>query len=524
MRTSTGRGTSCSPSRHGATDGVSGVFAAKRHGAAATRPSMARRFAAAIAASETARQPAVERRPKPPVARLAQHGLAGGGIAQPHCRHARQRKLLAQQSLRQRRAGTPPTPAPPPDPLPGLLTMRTWSRDAASSPDTPMPSASSSSGSTDLPSMPRNSTPIRCRPRSVFRNRPPSRTVRSSPSTSAQDSSRASSTCPYQAGSSWPGVSSADRPASPVSIGAIRWIMSRQISTNGSMWQSSCEANSSGRTRPSRRRFCNAWARPSASPVRSASTCHVAVRRAHQVGGIELQQVVRLVRADVAAWAQECRIGIDQCRRHRAIGQQALRAVDIGQYRIEQPRALRQSRFEFGKFRLRQRQRDRIETPRIGRRARQQAGDAFLLHHAVESRRAFGQDAVAKSGKHAEQTAPLRAQPPLAVHHLVACHARRLTSQSLRRKSPTRRKSSVRGCSRERARPARPCCPACGRSGRSAIDGGPPLRWRSPGSARSYVRRDATRDASSRPGCGRSSGRRCRTPAASAPGSSGAAH
>ena len=50
---------------------------------------------------------------------------------------------------------------------------------------------------------------------------------------------------------------------------------------------------------------------------------------------------------------------------------------------------------------------------------------------------------MAKSGKDTEQVAPLRAQTSLAVDHFVACHHGKLTSQ------PVRRKSSVRGCSRD---------------------------------------------------------------------------
>ncbi len=42
---------------------------------------------------------------------------------------------------------------------------------------------------------------------------------------------------------------------------------------------------------------------------------------------------------------------------------------------------------------------------------------------------------MAKPGKHAKQPAPLLAQPPLPVHHLVARHGGRLTTHPDRRKS-----------------------------------------------------------------------------------------
>ena len=170
-----------------------------------------------------------------------------------------------------------------------------------------------------------------------------------------------------------------------------------------------------------------------------------AVRAHAQVGGIELQQSRPDRRSRHAARPQERRIGVHQRRRQHAIGQQALRAIQIGQHRIQQPRALRQSGFERGEFRLRQRQRDRVEAPRIGRRAGKQARNALLLHHPVEPPCALGQHAVAEPGQHAKQAAPLRAQSALAVHHFVASHCGKLTSQ------PDRRKSSVRGCSRDTA-------------------------------------------------------------------------
>ncbi len=170
-----------------------------------------------------------------------------------------------------------------------------------------------------------------------------------------------------------------------------------------------------------------------------------AVGRAYQVGGVELQQLAIRLRLGLAAGPQEPRICVDQCGGQRAVGQQSLRAVQIGEHRLQKLRALRQAGFERDEFRLRQRQRDRVEPPRIGRRARQQARRTLFLHHPLEPPGTLGQHAPAQAGEHAQQAAPLRAQPTLAVHHLVACHGRRLTSH------PERRKSSVRGCSRDNA-------------------------------------------------------------------------
>ena len=170
-----------------------------------------------------------------------------------------------------------------------------------------------------------------------------------------------------------------------------------------------------------------------------------AIRGTHEVGRIELQLRAEIVVRGMTTWPQERRIGVHQRWRHNAISQQALGAVQIGEHRIQQAGALGQPDFERLEFRLGQRQRDRVEPPRIGWRARKQARGALLLHHSVEPPAALGEHTVAQAGQHAEQTAPLRAQPSLAVHHLVASHCGKLTSQL------DRRKSSVRGCSRDTA-------------------------------------------------------------------------
>ena len=194
MRTSTGRGTSPSPPRHGATEGVTIALAAKRQGAAATR-SQQRTAIGLRHASQSGRRRAVKCRAEAPFVRIAQDGRAARHVPSQTRRHAGQRKRSCRAASSPGRAGRLPAPAPRRG---RCRAVERCAHDRArrrAVPATPTPSGSSSSGSTWLPSMPRNSTPIGCRPRSVFRNRPPSRTVRSPPSTRAHDSSRASSTC-----------------------------------------------------------------------------------------------------------------------------------------------------------------------------------------------------------------------------------------------------------------------------------------------------------------------------------------
>ena len=51
-------------------------------------------------------------------------------------------------------------------------------------------------------------------------------------------------------------------------------------------------------------------------------------------------------RADAVAGAKKAGIRVDQRRRKQAVFQQLLRAVDVGQHKVEQPRALDEAGFE----------------------------------------------------------------------------------------------------------------------------------------------------------------------------------
>ena len=101
MRISTGRGTSPSPSRQGATEGVTTAFAAYFHGAASIRSSNARRCGSAIAANGTGG--------KAPSSAGRMHHASGSQPAtdvratlspSQTVRHAGQRKVLAEQPRR----------------------------------------------------------------------------------------------------------------------------------------------------------------------------------------------------------------------------------------------------------------------------------------------------------------------------------------------------------------------------------------------------------------------------------------
>ncbi len=155
---------------------------------------------------------------------------------------------------------------------PGSLLMRSAPARAASiSPGTPsrLP-ASSSSGSIMRESSRRSSTSTCCRPLRVFRNTAPPRTVRSPPSTSAQDSSRDRNMCSNQCGLPVPGVSSAMEGLAR--SGARRCSASCQVSKNGRSVRICMPRKVSGMTRASTRRFSRAMAMPAAPAVRSAST------------------------------------------------------------------------------------------------------------------------------------------------------------------------------------------------------------------------------------------------------------
>ena len=67
---------------------------------------------------------------------------------------------------------------------------------------------------------------------------------------------------------------------------------------------------------------------------------------AHQVGGVQVQAAVAAARLDAVARAQEARVAEHQLGRQQPSSSSALRAVQIGQQRVEQPRALGQARLD----------------------------------------------------------------------------------------------------------------------------------------------------------------------------------
>ena len=304
-------------------------------------------------------------------------------------------------------------------PDPGSLAMRTVPpRIASSRPATPERRlGSSSSGSTSRPSTRRSSTSTCCNPTSVLRYRRPSRTVRSPPSTSAQESSRERNMCSNHCGCAVPPVSSATVGASrPGGCQALQRVLPE-------VEKGAERADLRGTERLGQHARQQPPVLPRGADARRAGGAirqHTpgSVRPAQQVGGVELQD--RRPGA-IAGEAEIAGVGVDQRRRHHSLAQQHARAVDVGQHGREQARALGQARFKRGELGGRDRQRHRIAAERVfgGVGAGQHAGDALLLERVGEPPRPLLQAALAEPGERAEQRAPVRPQPAAAVHHLI---------------------------------------------------------------------------------------------------------
>ncbi len=285
-------------------------------------------------------------------------------------------------------------------PAPGLFSICTVpSRQALSRPGVPQDmSSETSSWSIAPPRCRRISTCTGCRPRNVFTQSAPSRTVRSPSSTSAQPSARASTTCSNQRGSVWPGVSNAS-PGLPASAGARRCRRSCQMSKNGRNGVTSGAAEQLrqharhhaavlqhiGQARPARR--CGPPARTIFRPRRAPDR-----RRRDACGGPgHARRRRRCGRRGYRLWRD---------RRGRAAAgrrKQVLRAVDVGEHGFQQRGALGQSGRQGGELGFAQQERDRVAAPLPGirarpaapprppRRRRGQFGGAFLQHHGAHA-------------------------------------------------------------------------------------------------------------------------------------------
>ncbi len=98
-------------------------------------------------------------------------------------------------------------------------------------------------------------------------------------------------------------------------------------------------------------------------------------------------------------------IGVDQRRRQHARRQQPLLAIHIAQDCIQQTRPLDQPGLESLEFRLRQRQRNRIESPGIGR-ARRQTRRKEPSSAAIRSSRAARSASVSRPSPASTPSSP----------------------------------------------------------------------------------------------------------------------
>ena len=299
-----------------------------------------------------------------------------------------------------------------------LRTCTVPLRAASSSPVIPVPGLEASSSPSSVPpGTRRSSTSTCCRPRRVFRNTRPDRTVRSRACTSAQPRSRESARCSGQCGSSTPGVSIATKgmrsslnaaaPDAATSGAAARTSASCHASKNGRSWRTWVGPEQLRQyAREQAAAFAGiADAERAAGPV--GEHAPLPVRTAHEVGGIGLQKALRR-RWHGSACAQEGGIGMHQRCRQRAAREQRLRAINVRQDRFKQTSALAQPGLQRGEFVGCDRQRHRVAMPGRGpvlRRPRVRAG-------ARGRRAGLGRTLPARPVCSANAGAPRRGRPP----------------------------------------------------------------------------------------------------------------
>ena len=149
-----------------------------------------------------------------------------------------------------------------------------------------------------------------------------------------------------------------------------------------------------------------------------------AVGQAHQVGRVGVDSGAA-GGSHVAARPEETRVGVDEARRHQALGQQAPLAVEVGGDGVEQARALVQATGERGPLLGRQQHRDRAQQRGGGLRAAAGIGDAGLCVLARHAGGAGGEHPVRQGVQRADQRRPRGAQATAAGHHLVELRRRR---------------------------------------------------------------------------------------------------
>ncbi len=151
-----------------------------------------------------------------------------------------------------------------------------------------------------------------------------------------------------------------------------------------------------------------------------------AVGAARQIGREELD--VATGRPEMLAWPQVGRIAEHQLMRNGAGRQQALRPVDIGEHRLEQPGALNQPALQLAPFLRREDERHQVHPPRLrgaGRVGEQIVGDAGLAHPRVQVLHARRPGRRVERGQLFEKRQPLRPDRARCRHQLVeARHGR----------------------------------------------------------------------------------------------------
>ena len=159
-----------------------------------------------------------------------------------------------------------------------------------------------------------------------------------------------------------------------------------------------------------------------------------AIRRARQVRGIHIQPGA-VGGPQVVAGPEVVRMAERQFGRDMPFGQQPLPPIEVGQHRVEQPRTLRDARFDCLPLRGRQYERQRIQRPgpvgalRVGVDV---VGDAVLDHQAARQleRAAHGVGRFV-GAQTVDERPPVRAHRALRVGQLVvSLEVRRLENRA----------------------------------------------------------------------------------------------
>jgi len=155
----------------------------------------------------------------------------------------------------------------------------------------------------------------------------------------------------------------------------------------------------------------------------------LALGRAHQIGGVEVQEAAA-GRRYPGARPQQARVRQQHLRRHQPFAQHPSRAVQIGEQPVEQRRPLRQPSSQVAELLGRQQNGDRIERPRPFQPARVTVDverDAVLADELPRLLPAPPHLPGPERAQRTVQHLPVRPHRPILAVHFVPSNGRHLS-------------------------------------------------------------------------------------------------